>query len=292
MATYRIEHTTTYTYDAEVTGSYGQFHLRPRDLPWQTCQAHEVVIDPQPADLFRHTDLYGNVESYFHVVTPHTALRVLAVSVVDVERAELDPAALAQPWEQARPSARPEEPDAWEATDFTFPSPYVEIPDGMAEYARASFPAGRPSGEAAVDLMQRVNSDFTYKSGSTTVSTSVSTLLRNRTGVCQDFAHVMISGLRSLGLAGRYVSGYLATRPPVGRPRLVGADASHAWVGCWVPGAGWLYLDPTNRRVIDEAHATVAWGRDYGDVPPVKGVIFTEAKHSAMKVSVDMAPAA
>ena len=140
--------------------------------------------------------------------------------------------------------------------------------------------------------MQRVNSDFTYKFGSTKVSTKVSELLQNRTGVCQDFSHFMISALRSLGLAGRYVSGYLATRPPVGRPRLVGADASHAWVGCWVPGTGWLYLDPTNRRVIDESHATVAWGRDYGDVPPVKGVIFTEAKSSQMKVSVDMAPAA
>jgi transglutaminase-like putative cysteine protease len=292
MATYRIEHSTTYTYDAEVTGSYGQFHLTPRDLGWQNCLTHEVVVDPSPADLFGHTDLYGNTASYFHVVTPHTTLRVTSVSRVEVARAELDPSALAQPWEQARPSLRTDEPDAWEATDFTFPSPYVEIPEGIEEYARVSFPAGRPIGEAAVDLMQRVNSDFTYKSGSTTVSTKVGTLLHNRTGVCQDFAHFMISALRSLGLAGRYVSGYLATRPPPGRPRLVGADASHAWVGCWVPGAGWLYLDPTNRRVIDESHATVAWGRDYGDVPPVKGVIFTEAKHSQMEVSVDMAPAA
>ncbi len=290
MATYRIEHTTTYTYDAEVTGSYGQFHLRPRDLPWQACAAHEIIVDPQPADLFRHTDLYGNVQSYFHVVTPHTALRVTAISVVDVERAELDPTALSQPWERARPSVRPDEPDAWEATDFTFPSPYVEIPNGMLEYAQASFPAGRPIGEAAVELMQRVNPDFSYRSGSTTVSTKVGTLLRTRTGVCQDFSHFMISALRSLGLAGRYVSGYLATRPPVGRPRLVGADASHAWVGCWVPGGGWLYLDPTNAKVIDESHATVAYGRDYGDVPPVKGVIFTESGRSRMAVSVDMAP--
>ena len=140
--------------------------------------------------------------------------------------------------------------------------------------------------------MHRVYADFTYKFGSTSVSTKVSDLLRNRTGVCQDFSHFMVSGLRSLGLAGRYVSGYLATRPPPGKPRPIGADASHAWVACWVPGSGWLNLDPTNNRVIDESHATVAWGRDYGDVPPVKGVIFTEAKTSKMKVSVDMAPAA
>ncbi len=292
MTSYRIVHETTYTYDAEVTGSYGQSHLRPRDLPWQTCLAHEIDIDPEPADLFRHVDLYGNHQFYFHVVRPHTRLVVTAISIVDVEPQDLDPAALGQPWEQGRPSVRTEVEDAWEATDFTFPSPYVEIPSPMRGYAEVSFPAGRPLGEAAIDLMHRVHADFTYKSGSTTVSTRVSDLLRNKTGVCQDFSHFMVSGLRSLGLAARYVSGYLATQPPPGRPRLVGADASHAWVACWVPGAGWLHLDPTNDRVISESHATVAWGRDYGDVPPVKGVIFTEAKKSKMEVSVDMAPAA
>jgi transglutaminase-like putative cysteine protease len=291
MTGYRIEHRTTYTYDDDVTGSYGQFHLRPRDLDWQTCSVHEIRIEPEPADLFRHTDLYGNTIAYFHVTHPHTELVITAISMVDVARRDLDPAALATPWELARPRVRSDQPDAWEATDFTFPSPYVEVPPGIEAYARGSFPAGRPIGEAATELMHRVHDDFTYKFGSTTVSTKVSDLLERRTGVCQDFSHFMVSGLRSLGLAGRYVSGYLATRPPPGRPRLVGADASHAWVGCWVPGAGWLYLDPTNDRIIDESHATVAWGRDYGDVPPVKGVIFSEAKRSELKVSVDMAPA-
>ena len=292
MTSYRIVHRTTYNYDSEVTGSYGQFHLRPRDLPWQSCLAHEIDIDPEPADLFRHTDLYGNTKAYFHVVRPHTQLTVTATSVVEVGRAELDATGLTQPWEEARPAVRSDDPEAWEATDFTFPSPYIEIPAGIEEYARSSFTPGRPIGEAAVDLMHRVYADFTYKFGSTSVSTKVGDLLRNRTGVCQDFSHFMVSGLRSLGLAGRYVSGYLATRPPPGKPRPIGADASHAWVACWVPGSGWLNLDPTNNRVIDESHATVAWGRDYGDVPPVKGVIFTEAKTSKMKVSVDMAPAA
>jgi transglutaminase-like putative cysteine protease len=175
--------------------------------------------------------------------------------------------------------------------DFTFPSPYVEIPPAIEDYARQSFPAGRPIGEAAVELMHRIHVDFTYQSGSTTLRTKVSDLLEQRTGVCQDFAHFMVAGLRSLGLAGRYVSGYLATRPAPGKPRAVEDAASHAWVGCWIPGAGWIYLDPTNDRVIDDSHTTVAWGRDYGDVPPVKGVIFTEAKKSKMEVSVDMAEA-
>jgi transglutaminase-like putative cysteine protease len=285
---YRIEHQTTYTYDSDVTGSYGLFHLRPRDLDWQHCVAHEISVDPEPADLFRHFDLYGNTKSYFHVVRPHTTLKITAISVVEVARQDLDPDALAVPWEQARPGQRPDQPDAWEATDFTFESPYVEIPPGISEYAARSFPPGRPIGEAAIDLMHRVHDDFTYKSGATTTSTKVSELLTDMRGVCQDFSHFMVSGLRSLGLAGRYVSGYLATRPPPGKPRLVGADASHAWVGCWIPGAGWLYLDPTNNRLADESHATVAWGRDYGDVPPVKGVIFSEAKKSQLKVSVDM----
>jgi transglutaminase-like putative cysteine protease len=289
MTTYRIEHRTTYTYDSDVTGSYGLVHLRPRDLEWQTCIAHEIRIEPEPMDLFRHVDLYGNTNSYFHVVQPHTRLVVSSTSVVSVEVNELDAGALGLPWEQAAPSSRGDDPEAWQATDFTFASPYVEVPPSIEDYARRSFRAGRPIGEAAVELMHRIHADFTYRSGSTTLSTKVSDLLEKRTGVCQDFAHFMVAGLRSLGLAGRYVSGYLASRPAPGKPRQAQDAASHAWVGCWIPGAGWLYLDPTNDRVIDEAHTTVAWGRDYGDVPPVKGVIFTEAKKSKMEVSVDMA---
>jgi transglutaminase-like putative cysteine protease len=289
MTTYQIEHRTTYTYDSEVTGSYGQVHLRPRDLAWQTCMAHEITIDPEPADLFRHVDLYGNEQAYFHVVQPHTRLVVTSTSVVNVEVNNLDPGLLAMPWEQALPHSRQDDSEAWEATDFTFPSRYVEIPRPIQDYARPSFPAGRPIGEAVVELMHRIHGDFRYESGSTTLTTKVSDLLEKRTGVCQDFAHVMVASLRSLGLAGRYVSGYLATRPAPGKPRQVEDAASHAWVGCWIPDAGWLYLDPTNDRLIDDSHATVAWGRDYGDVPPVKGVIFTEAKKSTMDVSVDMA---
>lgn len=291
---YRVQHTTTYSYDDEVTDSYGVFHLRPRDLDWQRCGDHEVSIDPAPADLFGHVDLYGNQKSYFHVVEAHTELVVTATSIVEIDAPVYVEEALARPWEECRPlvpgTVAAADPDAWQATDFVFASTMVDIPAGVREYAAQSFAPGRPVGEAVTEFMHRVFDDFTYKSGSTTVATRVAELLESRTGVCQDFAHVMVSGLRSLGLAGRYVSGYLATRPPPGKPRLVGADASHAWVGCWIPGNGWMYLDPTNNRLIDASHATVAWGRDYADVTPVKGVIFTEAKSSTMKVSVDMAP--
>lgn len=290
MTTYRIEHSTTYTYDDDVTGSYGTFHLRPRDVDWQSCLRHEVVITPEPADLYRHVDMYGNTKTYFHVVEPHTELKVTAINTVEVLGRDYDEDLLAVPWEQARPAARPDQPDAWLASDFTHPSPMVDVPPEARAYAEESFSPGRGIADAVTELMRRVHRDFTYKSGSTTVSTRVGELLERRTGVCQDFTHVMVSSLRSLGLAGRYVSGYLATRPPPGTPRVFGADASHAWVGCWIPGQGWLYLDPTNDRLADESHATVAWGRDYADVTPVKGVIFTESKRSVMKVSVDMAP--
>ena len=240
--------------------------------------------------MFRHIDAYGNTKSYFHVVRPHTELRVTAISVIELSSHGLAPEPLALPWEQARPRERTDVPDAWEAADFLRLT-VRGIPAGHRSVRTRIVPPGRPIGEAATDLMHRVYADFTYKSGSTTLSTKVGQLLEQRT-VCQDYAHFMVAGLRSLGLGGRYVSGYLATRTPPGRPRLIGADASHAWVGCWVPEAGWLYLDPTNNRLCDDSHATVAWGRDYGDVAPVRGVIFTEAKKSNMKVSVDMAPAA
>ena len=289
--TYRIQHSTTYDYDAEVTGSFGQFHLRPRELPWQRVLDHEIAIDPEPTQLHRHTDVHGNTKSSFHVVRPHTRLDVTAVSHLEIGPPPRDDEALARPWEQARPLQRVDLPDAWRAADYVFASPMVDLADAAREYAAASFPPGRPIGEAATELMRRVHADFTYESGSTTVSTRVAELMERRTGVCQDFSHVMVAGLRGLGLAGKYVSGYLATRPAPGRERLVGADASHAWVGCWVPGNGWLYLDPTNDRLTDASHATVAWGRDYADVTPVKGVIFTEAKRSRMEVSVDMATA-
>ena len=291
MTRYRIEHSTTYSYDADVTSSYGTFRLRPRDLDWQTCLDHEVRISPGAADQFGHLDLYGNTKTYFHVVEPHEQLEMTSVNTVEVRPRLLDEEHLAVPWERARPASRPELADAWRVVDLTFPSPMVDVPAEARAYAEESFRPGRPVGESVINLMHRVHADFAYRSGSTTDSTRVGELLQRRTGVCQDFTHVMVSCLRSLGLGGRYVSGYLATRPPPGKPRVFGADASHAWVGCWVPRASWLYLDPTNDRLTDESHATVAWGRDYADVTPVKGVIFTEARSSTMKVSVDMAPA-
>jgi transglutaminase-like putative cysteine protease len=289
---YRVSHRTTYSYDDDVSSSFGLAHCRPRELPWQQVTAPELSIDPVPGDFADDTDLYGNIVTYFHVTEPHLRLTIEAVSEVSVVPTIYDADALSEPWENARPLLHPTiSPGAWAATEFALESPKARHVDAAREYAAISLTPGRPIGEAVTDLMHRIKTEFDYDKTATTVTSTVADVMHARAGVCQDFAHVALACLRSHGMAARYVSGYLATRPPAGQPRLVGADASHAWVAAWIPGSDqWLAVDPTNDQWASDRHVTVAWGRDYGDVPPVKGVIFTEAKKSTLKVSVDVAP--
>lgn len=176
------------------------------------------------------------------------------------------------------------------ATEFVLDLVPPEITDDVRDYAAVSFTPGRPLGEAVVDLMGRIYRDFEYRSGSTTISTKVSEVLAAREGVCQDFARIAATALRTQGLAARYVSGYLATNPPPGQPRLVGSDATHAWAAVWVPPDGWIAFDPTNDTIADQRYVTVAWGRDYADVPPLRGIIYTDSDSSSIEVSVDVAP--
>lgn len=293
---YRVTHTTTYSYYDEVTDSLGVAHLVPRPLPGQQVQGADVVVDPAPVDLASDTDCYGNTATYFQVSEPHRRLTVEGRSEVEVEAPAYDPGLLAAPWEHARPLWSPELPGAWLATDFALPSGAVDQTEEARAYAAGSLRAGRPIGEAVTDLMHRIHADFRYDATATTVTSTVAETFRERAGVCQDFAHLTIACLRSHGLAVRYVSGYLATQPPPGKERVVGADASHAWAAVWLgggDGAGhsWLAIDPTNDQWVGDRYVTLAWGRDYGDVPPVKGVIFTEATESTLDVSVDVAPA-
>lgn len=290
MTRYRVEHRTTYTYDDDVTDSLGVGHLVPRELPWQRVSGYDVVVAPEPGDLSRDADYYGNTVTYFQVTTPHTELVVVGSGVVDVVAPAVDEEAAARPWESVRPLLVPGAAGAWQATDFALPSAAVPVHAGARDYAADSLLAGRPVGEAVTDLVHRIHADFDYDPAATTVTSTVSEILAKRAGVCQDFAHFTLSALRAHGLAARYVSGYLATEPPPGRERVVGADASHAWVAVWLGGDEWLALDPTNDQWQDDRYVTVAWGRDYGDVPPLKGVIFTEAKSSRLSVSVDVAP--
>ncbi|MGU3294480.1 transglutaminase family protein [Williamsia sp. M5A3_1d] len=286
---YRVTHRTTYDYADVVSASFGRCFLLPRAMPGQRVLSAEVTIDPEPADRSTGTDIFGNADIYFHVRTPHHRLEVTGSSLVDVD--PIDPDLIATgpavaPWEQARPTAAGDA-DAREFVLDLFPP---EITDAVRDYASTVFTPGRPLIEVIGELTTRIHRDFTYKSGSTAVSTRVATVMERREGVCQDFARVAIACLRANGLAARYVSGYLATDPPPGRERVVGADASHAWAAVWVPGGEWIAFDPTNDKLVDERHVTVAWGRDYDDVPPLRGVIYTDSTSSTISVSVDVAP--
>ncbi|MCW2787073.1 MAG: hypothetical protein JWP74_3590 [Marmoricola sp.] len=288
---YRVWHRTTYTYDEPVTDSLGVGHMTPRSLPWQHVSGDEVTVEPMPADLSHETDYYGNRMTYFQVTQPHTELRVTATADVESLAPTYDPAALAQPWENAAPVGRRDVPTAWQAVDFALQSSKVAHSDGARAYGAGSLVPGRPLADAVTDLMHRIYTDFDYETGATSVTSTVDDVLSKRAGVCQDFAHLTLACLRTHGVAARYVSGYLATTPPPGRERIVGADASHAWVAVWLPGsAGWLAVDPTNDQWVNDRYVTAAWGRDYADVSPLKGVIFSDATKSTLSVEVDVAP--
>lgn len=287
---YRIVHRTTYTYDEDVSDSLGIAYLAPRELPWQQVLSRELTLSPEPLDQSEDLDYYGNTVAYFQVTDPHQELDIVSTSQIEVVAPQHREAALATPWEEARPAARPDAEDAWRAQDFALPSALADQTQEAYDYAAESLRPGRPVGEAVVEVMRRIHADFTYDKTATTVTTTVDDIFEQRAGVCQDFAHLTLACLRSHGLAVRYVSGYLATTPPPGKERVVGADATHAWASVWIPGDGWLALDPTNDQLTNDRYVTVAWGRDYSDVPPVKGVIFTEAKRSTLNVSVDVAP--
>ncbi len=286
---YEITHRTVYTYSDDVTSSYGRGFLIPRDSRLQRCLSYELLLDPEAADSSTSRDAYGNISAYFHVTDKHRRLSITSHSIVEVDP---PPAALygggsaRAPWEIARPVG----PDGALAVEFTLDLAPPEITDDVRAYAEPSFEPGRPLIEVLEDLNSRINTDFTYRSGSTTVSTQVSEVLAAREGVCQDFARLAIACLRSNGLAASYVSGYLATDPPPGRERMVGIDATHAWAAVWTPQNQWLGFDPTNDQMVDERYIVVGFGRDYADVPPLRGIIYTDSESSKIDVSVDVAP--
>lgn len=286
---YGITHRTEYSYSAVVTSSYGRGHLTPRTTDRQRCTAFDLTIDPTPADRSTSLDAYGNVSSYFHVTERHQALTVVGSSVVEVDPPppELYGAGSAlQPWEQARPGRS----GGLLAAEFAMDLRPPEITDAVRDYAAPSFGPGVPLIEVLRDLNRRIFADFTYRSGSTTVSTQVNQVLQAREGVCQDFARLAIACLRANGLAASYVSGYLATDPPPGKERVFGVDATHAWAAVWTPDGDWLGMDPTNDQLVDERYIVVGWGRDYADLPPLRGIIYTESEYSTIEVSVDVAP--
>jgi transglutaminase-like putative cysteine protease len=287
---YKSIHTTIYDYLEPVSLCHNVLHLTARTGSWQNRRSSELRISPPPSVMTERVDFFGNTATFATIEEPHRQLSVTSINVTELAPTPPPQAAQTPPWESVRDQLRREcSPDVLAASQFTFDSPYVRSGDAFAAYAAPSFPPGRPILEAVLDLTARIHSEFRYDPTATTIATPIKEVLERRHGVCQDFAHLQIGCLRSLGLAARYVSGYLRTTPPPGRPRLTGAEASHAWVSFFCPGSGWIDIDPTNNQIPFDQHIVLAWGRDYDDVSPIKGVILGGGTHT-VKVMVDIMP--
>lgn len=287
---YKITHTTRYDYTEAVSICHNQVRLTPRDTLYQNCDFHRLEIKPTAERDGRRNDYFGNRVDAFSIHKPHSSLTVTATSRVTVQPVPILPEASTPPWELVAKKLREQTtPDLLDAYQFAFDSPLVARAQTLAEYAQASFSPGSPVLQATRELTRRIHRDFVYDSQATTVNTPLKQVFQQRRGVCQDFAHVQIGCLRSLGLAARYISGYLRTQPPPGKARLVGADASHAWVSVYCGEVGWIDLDPTNNVLANTDHVCLAWGRDYADVAPIQGVFVGGGSHR-MTVSVDVLP--
>ncbi len=286
-----VVHRTVYEYGQPVASSHHEAHLAPRDGRSQVCLTHAVRITPSPGTTRERRDYFDNRTIYFGIHESHRSLEIVAESdilVVDREHSLLlDKTS----WDAVRDFVSADrQSESLAAYAFVFESPFVSGQrEALKEYALPSFSPGRPLLDATIDLTARIFSDFAYDTTATEISTPLADVIRRRRGVCQDFAHFQIGCLRAMGLPARYVSGYLSTVPPPNMPRLVGCDASHAWLSTYLPSVGWIDFDPVNNVIPGERHVTVAYGRDYGDVAPVHGVIVGGGQH-VVRVSVDVSP--
>jgi transglutaminase-like putative cysteine protease len=290
VARYTVEHETSYTYRVAVSQSWQLAHLTPLELPWQKVLKHELAIEPPPDERHERHDAFGNRVTHFGIHGPHPLLGVRMICDVEVgDRA--DPRAAPElAWEAVR-DALHDEPaqDALRPARLAEPSALVGWSDAAHAYAASTFTPDRDWLDAVTELMQRIHREFDFEPGTTTVTTSVDEVLAQKSGVCQDFAHVMIACLRSHGLPARYVSGYLLTQPPPGQARLLGADVSHAWVAAYSPRHGWVELDPTNDQLADRRYITLATGADFADVVPLRGIILG-GRGQKMRVAVSVIP--
>ena len=287
---YRVRHVTEYMYSDSVSTSHHELHLHPREVPGQLVRDVTLTVSPEPSLRRDRVDWFGNPSTHLAIHARHIRLAVTSTFIVDILRGP--PPADDGPWEAARDWVRAgADAEARAAVEMALPSPRA-VPSAAARaFAEPSFARGRPLADAAIDLMHRIHAEFTYDPAATDVATSVDEVLRLRRGVCQDFAHMMLACLRAHGLAARYVSGYLVTRPDAtgSEPELVGADASHAWVSVRLPAGDWLELDPTNDVIPGDRHIVVAYGRDFGDVTPMRGVLLGGGRHELI-VGVDVTP--
>lgn len=287
---YQITHKTTYDYAESAATSHNQVHLKIREIPTQSCSRREVFVEPMPEGMTDHTDYFGNTVTSFTIYEPHSRLTITSINRVMVSTIDLAQPPASVAWDTVTQRVRTQlEDDTIDASQYLYNSPYIATSPALKAYAMPSFAPGRPLFEAVLDLTQRIKREFKYAPKATNLATSIEEVLERRMGVCQDFAHLQIGCLRSLGLPARYVSGYLRTDPPAGKPRLVGVDASHAWLSVFAPPVGWVDFDPTNGCLTGQRHITLAWGRCYSDVSPIKGVVLGGGAHK-LSVSVDVAP--
>ena len=288
---YRIRHITEYQYQARVSHCYNMAHMVPRNSARQRSHRNAVTVSPSPSFTAKRDDYFGNIAFHFEIQEPHQKLIISSESEVEVNppltATNLD---LSLTCAEARHMLlQSKAQDTLLAREFLLDSPMVKAGEALREYASPSFSDDRPLLSAVSDLTQRIFKEFEYSPEATTVATPLSEVLTKRKGVCQDFAHLQIGCLRALGFAAKYVSGYIETLPPPGKEKLVGSDASHAWISVFSPGEGWFEFDPTNNQMASEQHIITAWGRDYHDVTPLRGVIFGGGKSPILKVSVDVA---
>ena len=288
---YDVRQVTTYSYASKVAYAQHVLRLTPIDRTGQRVQASVLDVVPPPVGRREGHDFFGNRQTWIDLAEPHDRMIIKVAARIVVEHPDTPPPEATPAWETVRD-------EVFASTDigtsspahFVFPSRQVALDPEIRDYARASFPADRPILAGAFDLMRRIHDDFTYEVGATTVSTAPSAAFAQRRGVCQDFAHIMIAGLRGIGLPAAYVSGYLRTVAAPGAPRLQGADAMHAWVGVWCGDeAGWIGLDPTNALIAGNDHLVIAIGRDYADVAPIDGVVFASGGQQ-LDVAVTVTP--
>lgn len=287
---YQVRHVTAYRYEQDVTTSFGRGCLRPRPTSTQRLLDHQVTIEPEPDVFDEHVDYFGNPSHYIEIGRPHAALVVSKTSLIEVHYPRIDLGALDAWTVQSAADAIAADPgiDPVERALFLLPSALVDLGPEVRHFARTLLWPDRPLGQAIHAVVHDIHAGFTYTKGATTVQTTLPELLSSRSGVCQDFAHLAVACLRAAGLPARYVSGYIETRPAAGQRRLEGSDATHAWASVMLPDGSWADLDPTNDHLADSRYIVTAWGRDFRDVSPLKGVIFTSGKSSTLRVGVDV----
>ena len=286
---YTIQHTTAYTYLEPVSLCHNIARLRPRNTQEQICRNTRIEIRPEPDWINEYEDFFGNKVIYFSIEKEHWELTVHVTS--EVER-NVSAQMKLQVFRNARPEDVKKElsdlkADALDIKQYVFETPMTALDDNILKYALQSFTPGRSVFEATEDLTQRIYTDFEYKPGHTTIATPLSVVMQERKGVCQDFAHLGIACLRSVGLPARYVSGYIETLSPEGVEKLIGVDASHAWYSVYITEMGWVDFDPTNNCLVSDQHITIGWGRDYADIAPLEGIILSSGSHE-LTVSVDV----